>query len=564
MLLFAGAGNFLVILTNAPASETAPILFRLTGTAFVTCGIGYMVVRYFGRIYDEPSSTRPLGPIEFDTKALNKLVPRQGKDLLQPPQLSVFLNCVIDPTRHFQRITEHVSPSHTSVRVDTTFSLQVPAPSKLKEGQEDTEYVFPLQLPLRGKLANGLRAYGPDGKRISTLAHGTVVVFELGVMRRISLMISQEYFKNYLDHAEKLVIAAVTNAQLPLAEDIRKANDAILKAAEDGPPLDDAARGLLLQLLDFFSRIHSTHAICVAIPRKDIEERAWPNVLRLRLEHRVTRPPTADVHGVAKTWGKQAYGWATRQWEHFRLACGVRPTRIYFELGNLYQSRSYHVELEGPEGTYFASSGLWGQPDAVKALSSQVTKPGGQRRLHAYFRQRESEGQVRVLSPSSGYKKPDRPPRIFISANFEERSPGSQASPTFAALATVALVTAIAARHASVPNGEPLNDLPLISLLLAVPVAAAAIAGFDANREQRRPQMAARIIPFATGGIAIASVVVAIVQGEGDTVGTFDPDQAWLVLVVTASINFLVSGGSWAGRVAAEYHITRRSGSGKV
>ncbi|MCJ1703993.1 MULTISPECIES: hypothetical protein [unclassified Rathayibacter] len=559
---FLAAGNVSVLMFPTSKPQSDPIFVFVVAVCFIISGVAYSMVRFKQRTFVKKSSIASLQDFTFDRDELERLVPRNGDDVLKPEQLTLFLNCVVEPAGVVERISERVSPAHTSIMVDTTFSLRVQVATE-QAAVVETSFLVPLQFPKKGHHASGLKAYGIDDKRISTVSHSNVIVFEIAVMRRIARMVAPEFLDQYCSRIESLVIAVLTSASPSPEHQVTEVFSLIKSVSEEidtEEPIDETA---LTQLQNLFDRLNGVLPLCISFSRKQLSERAWPDVLRVRLERRVAQPVTTDVHGVPSGRGAELLDGVTRIWEHIRLAAGVRPSRLYFEIGNLRLTRSYHLEMQGPEGTYYSSSGIWGQHHIVDGLPGDVSKPEGQRRMHVYFRDAAIADLI-PLGPSwPGYVRALPAPRIFMSADFEERSPGSLASPMFAAAATVGLVAAIAARHQITPVGVPINDLPLIGLLCAVPIAAAALAGFDAGKDHRRPQMPSRIVPIFTAVIAVLGVVLAIGQRSGAKIGTFDPDQAWLMLLAAAVLNLVMAGGSWLGRVRAEHHLTKKSGTKK-
>ncbi|MCJ1682338.1 hypothetical protein [Rathayibacter sp. VKM Ac-2928] len=532
------------------------LLFLVAGITYYYCRLNERT-RTRAPKYGLPGYSEPLA------QSLDRWVSPAGIHKLSSGQMDLFVGCAINPLGHFLRISELVSESHTSIIVESTFSVRVDQFQDVAKDEEVKgprgDLVVPLIFPRRGVLLNGLRAFGPGDKRISTLPYDDVITFEMAVMRALAFHYSDGFFSAYVSRIEPSV-AHVLGAPRDDQEELLEAIlEQIVEVAAGQTPKNESAGQFIQTLLDLIARVWNVHPVCVAVSTEEARKLEWPSALRFKIEQRVVRPIDADVRNVKSKLAARIANFFNRRLEHLRLFFGVRPGRIYFEIGNSRQALSYHLQIEGPGGTFLASPGIYGDEAEIMKLKGDLSPVAGQRRLHAYFRQ-EPKPRKELRWDAEGYERPRRPRRIFVSANFEERSPGSLASPTFSAVAAFVVIGSIALRHTSTEQDSTLgSDLPLIGLLLAVPVAVAAMSGFDVNKDHRRPSMVARAVPLATMVFALVGVLLVILQAREATLDTFNPDQSWLGLTAAAGINVVVAAGSWFGRVRQEHRLMMRS-----
>ncbi|QHC59612.1 hypothetical protein [Rathayibacter sp. VKM Ac-2760] len=587
----AVGGVLFIVLALGASNYSHRGLSAYFAVVFAVAGLFYFEFRFRERTRTQKSEFEEPGYEAAGGDSLDEWVSEEGIHRISSEQLDLFIGCAIDPVTYFLRISELVSPSHSSIIVESTFSVRVEqydqtligaevpklTPTTASEVSPDGatsaeaeptspapagDLVIPLQFPPRGLLLNGFRAFGPGDKRLSTLAYDDVMVFEMAVLRALAFNFSKSFFTEYTTSIEPRVADLLSAPEGRKAGEVAPLLQHIAARSRDHAPKVEAADEHVRTLIDVLERVALSHPVCVPFPVEEAKKLRWPDAVRFKLEQRVVRPIDADVRNEKSERKAKILNFISRRLEHIRLTFGVRPGRIYFEIGNSRLTRSYHLQIEGAPGTFLASPGIYGKREEIAKMKGEISPVSGQRRMHAYFRAPVPEKKA-PLAAITDYERPSPPPRIVLAANFEERSPGSLAAPTFAAFAAFIVIAAITLRHVLTLDDSSLGDtgdLPLIGLLLAVPVAVAAMTGFEAGRENRRPSMTARLVPLATVTLALFGVFLVIDQARSVKLDGFDPDQSWLAMSAAAAVNFAVAAGSWLGRVRHEHHLTMRSG----
>jgi len=238
--------------------------------------------------------------------------------------------------------------------------------------------------------------------------------------------------------------------------------------------------------------------------------------------------------------------------ELLRSASGIRTTKFYFPLESADRASSYHLEFQGPDGTYLANQAVLEYPSGVDAVERNSQLPVifqkrlGQRHAHLYVR--------------GGRRFESR----YVRYTFFERMPGSvgpAAVSAFAAWVVIWIAVLSSGGGFATPPAGPTSDL--VAVLFAFPPIAAAWAGVGVQGGLRGGVLVARA---SLGVTILLSSLAALLYLIGPL--EFD-DEGWLAWLTArvqwglvtgaATINFIAALGSWFFRALTVHVFIRRS-----
>ncbi|QXJ22416.1 hypothetical protein AGRA3207_003411 [Actinomadura graeca] len=237
-----------------------------------------------------------------------------------------------------------------------------------------------------------------------------------------------------------------------------------------------------------------------------------------------------------------------------RLALGLRPLKVGVDTALAHNSKSYHLQIDGPGTQYLMEQTLRCASCRTPLTRAGVILPPGRtcpvhhQRFQSgwgrpYFEMRGKRGQSYAHLYMRGFARV-RGENLVLSASFGESPPGTLASATITAAVTCLLIGAIG--HAEATGIANDSDIP--PLLLALPAVAASWFGFNADGEAvLRSSLAARCSLFVS---AIASLIAGslflVTERPEKPVQSVEPDvfgmhlpSWWGLLFVIALVNVL-------------------------
>lgn len=475
---------------------------------------------------------------------LDTLVSSAGPDVLDDRVVWTFVRALLGPKGFYERISERVELGHVSLIRRVSYSCDLlafrAAPQaknpgvvvmeRVDVGPVGTSLVVPLHLVRRGSLGGGLRVLDEGGKGVSTVGSYDLVILQLGIFRSLVKKIAPMSLPNYVSSVEPDVSAGLRSRTLlpkgTTAELLARFNSVLGSAAESRVPLR-----LLELLLEW-------HPVCVTVPARRVDEMTWPETIRYTVERRDSRPLRDQTVDNDESDG------VLRALDGLRLLLGVPINRFYVSLADADRTRSYHLEVCGPVGTYVARQAFAVVPKEASnevQLEAFVTPRQGQRRARAQVTQ-----VVRSKSASNA--------KVFFAVKFFERTPGSFGVSTVAsALLTLATWLLFFASL----NAQTLPPT-VAGFLLTLPAAAVALSGLDSRREYRQASLLSMGLNGAMLLAVSASIFVLLVPVEAE-LGI----EVWRVIAVCASFTFLVSVATWSARASTEQRL-RRGGDSPV
>jgi hypothetical protein len=524
-LIFRASLISIFLLTSSAAAWLFFIVrgHDITALALVVVAALTSVVAYSFATFRSHTQNRIL-PVALgvsrmlDQEAVDFFFGKDGPNALEVAQAMTFIDAIVYPREVFERISERAQPYHRSIKLEHTYTMAVPRKPTTPEGPD---FVIPLFLFPKDQLQDGLRVYTGDKDRVSTLSSSDVLVFAAAVVRSLVHAAGPTAYSNYLGALEGDVFEVLSGGSvidLVRLEQIRSRILGLQPNAGNMEVLDTAA-SLIAELATF-------HPICATIKASDVRAKEWPWTFRFKMEYR-TIPPLRAV-------GKDP--WWQRLADAARLAMGVRLNRIFIPIPNANRTRSFHLQVEGPPGTYLARQGtVPAEEDLQIRIKMQPRR--AQRRAHAYIQN--------LAFPSE----------VLFATQFYERSPGSFASTSASAWAAAVVVGCLAIQQVeAISTGIIVSGGNLLPALLAVPIAVASWTRIESGPNPSHPSLLSRALTFLTVILCLCTFTVAVVPGTFWTA----PAIVWKLLAAAAIALALISTYAWFMRLAVEHHFSRR------
>ncbi|WP_412161729.1 hypothetical protein [Curtobacterium flaccumfaciens] len=532
--VLAAVGAALVSVRSPIVLVSAPLPVVLLVVAALI-GVIYAVGQYQFRTRETPL------PFVAETAA-----PPKSADVdtlrtaynIGPSQAAFFLKALLFPREVFQRIGERAESFSRSIKVTSTFTVQImpPSPDPKKasppDGQGHGDYVIPLHLPTRDSSVDGLRVTDSDGKRTSTLDSRNQTTYIAACIRLLLDRVGTSVLDGYRNPTvglEQQVLDALSRSKPMPDRHLEGLVERVAAIAASNPPAQRAIRNLLLTALRH-------QIISVTIPAETIAKRRWPHTFRYTVEYRTVTGRT--LPGAKPGLLDRLVGAI----DVARLALGVPILRMYLLPNNALRTRSYHAELHGPPGTYYAKGEVLAADDSVRVEGS-IPLRHGQRRAHFHLR-------------GASWASPP-----ILAASFAERAPGSFATTSMASIAAAVVLWLLSAQEIAMSHlpatvaAAPQQQPWLLPALLAVPVAAVGLSGLDAGRHQRHPSLLSRTINLIVIVISLAGFVMASLETRGTAV----PDILWLLLRDGIAACAVISVATWTLRLTVENRFIRQS-----
>lgn len=452
-------------------------------------------------------------------------------------QAMVYWQSLIHPEERFLRISENAEYGNRTMRVRSTFTIDT---RDLVAGT----YVIPLVLARRGSLQSGITFSTADG-RISSLTHTQSIAFALAAVRTLISQAGSAALDGYDKRPGDEVSLARTveralSANKPMGRGrVRTATTSITKL-----PCDPHKRIFLVAAASIVAHLRKRYPLCVPVdsspistpPRgatqqgeRIIVERIAIAVRRVRED----RPRTARDRLESRR---------RRTIAALNSVFGIAPTEITFPTSAAKRTRSYHLTLRGPEGTYLAHQELLYSRDHGVRVPSKVLKRlpytmnarYGQRTAHLYVRNGKRFG------------------RYEYACQYRERMPGSMSTAFVGAITTAVIAGAICMATLAEDNNGAIG---LLQIMLAFPLALTATSSFAHGAPFWGGDLAARAATIVTVFALAASLWVS-------TAATFAPKtligSLWVIVIVLTVSNALFTLVSWLTRASTQRRFLQR------
>lgn len=515
----SAGGALALVVTTARIADARVIL--LVVSTLVCYGLYWRVsFAVHTAVHEHPSQT----PFGVDIDQVKTAATELTSDI-HLGEATFFLDAIGQPQLVFERATERVEPLIRSVEVTTGVVLRLP------RYEFGTQLVVPLLMMKRGELIDGLRLHDPEGKRIPSLSHVSMVVYIAAVIRRlVSAVMGPNALETYVTTIEDHVLEVIAREKSETHDD--SVDRAMSYFRKLGSSSNDK-RLVVSRLGHFLDALKNHYPVASTVRVVDSVQPA--------LRYGVRRTVIPDR-------GKdQRAGWngrLSRLSDTVRACFGVRSSTVAFPLANADRAASYHLEVHGPEDTYLARQRVFdrgGNEADLKAQQCRIQSRRGQRLAHVYIRNGVGFGER------------------FFHATFFERMPGSVAPAAMAAVAAFAFISVTA--WANLARGGGANGTDLIAVLLGFPAVASAWVGFGRSAPLLRGTLAAKAI---SGITILASLLAACFhilspgsQGAGSLLAR-PYGHAWLVVTTVALMNSVAAVGSWLMRGLTEGHFVKR------
>jgi hypothetical protein len=369
-------------------------------------------------------------------------------------QVKVLALGVTRPAEFRQRVVERYDVGHRILRQQVTLDISVPP--QLEEGGvppsdgvDRRELLFPLLVPPKGHLVDNLCVVDSAGAKVSVLAYS-------------------EYLSTVARTLRTLLLIAYNATTLPVEGQQAEASALRAVMRRDRGPADPSASELLRNLqvrhpgaarlaARLVEKLATHYAVLVSVP--------YPSTGRLVLHYERSITPSLKL----RRWEKGRRLSCLRA--RLRILLGARPVDISLALDHAWTSRSYHLLVDGGDGTYVGSQK---SPDLSSLIDKGMQVRNGTLRPYYRFRRRSGQSYAHFYCRELAEPAVDSPvPGIRF--RFYEVPPGSTLRALVAAFAAALLVWIIG----FVMSRQPDLDSDAPAYLLAFPAVAAAWLGFD-------------------------------------------------------------------------------------
>lgn len=445
----------------------------------------------------------------------------------QERALALYLRMFADPPSVITRISEQVEPRTASQLVRTSYTITLP---------EDLNgrIVVPLFRAPRGRIQDGLRFFGPNEERLSSLTHSQGVAFALGVIRRLVEAADKQALTDYELWIEQDIATLMMNstqyseATSPTLQEQTQILSTKFKNLHN-------MRGYRLQVILAIIAVHlSSDVVCVSFEAPKSEGALGPRSVRLAVE-RTDPKLTVSLSKRGNSWSQK---WILARLPYLRRGFGVETTIYRHSLAYAELSSSYHLSIAGPPGTYLSKQVI--QPrdkTAGRILSPSAALLGprrGQRHSHAYIR-----------NDNSPFRD------LEVATTFYERPPGAIISALLSATAA-SIVSLLIATRGLLPAPVEAADADLTAILLAFPAGIAIWAGFN---DSSRQSLSAYFSKFIT---IVGCITGAFVSILGDQLGD-RLAPTWFIVCGVLAVNAVACGVSLHVRLQTSATVLRTS-----
>ena len=460
-----------------------------------------------------------------------------------------YMQMIVDPHRYTSRTSDRISPTTRAFVLRRTQTIALPLRLSLEGENKEIGYPLPVDIVNKRALVNQLRVEKAGGNPASTLTQAATIAHTLLVIDTLIDSIGINTPSGRISYRPSIRQSLVEF--LCRGEPVPSDDDQLRQLAANMLNLDSTKEKQLRSIVGMLHILASHYPLVVYVRPSDslrTFELSGSRIVRMTTERRVL-----PHIGFGTTF-------VSRQVERVRGWLGVPAAEIRWALVAGLRSRSYHVEIMGPPGTYLARQRIrsTSQSDRQEGSSgglpnSKILGRYGQRFAHLYV----CDFRVNPASSTSSDGTAE-----YV-ATFFERPPGTIGVATISALASLALMTVAAAIHLGIPghNQNPHVSTDLVAILLAVPPLTAAWIGLRESGDSTfRGTAVARPILLSTVILDVAAGALYVLTTP--TVGPWYEQRnaflpwMWLVLAMAwFSISGIVS---WSLRVLTYRHFIKR------
>ncbi|MET9267010.1 hypothetical protein [Amycolatopsis sp. NPDC004079] len=468
-----------------------------------------------------------------------------------PTQAKRYIEAIVDPSKLRGRVVETVRPLNRTVRQQVSITLEVP------KGDEEDLY-FPLMFPLKGELQDDLEIR-LDGSDVATLNHAEYLLLTVGTFfsqildglagiknnPTLNPILKERWSNELKTLAVKAINLIAIRARLSATGKARLGECAtgIERVAELFDPGSESADALV-RAAGLVKILAGHYAIVAVVP-------STPD----RKSRRIVAYERYQIPSLKRSSFLNFPSWLK---DRLAALIGSRPIYLRLELHNAATAKSYHLLVEGPEGTYAAVQKM---PDHSAAAFRVSEDASGEAVAHPYrrFQRRRGQRYLHVYMRSVSTELADD---LWLSAKFYEVPPGSIAISAAAAVSSFVLIYLIAAIAVA---GQLKLGANFPAIILAFPAAAGAFAGFESRSTglvggtlvSRASSLLTLVLVLSAAGLFEAQVTGAIdLTVHRQILGVHD--TRWQILTVLSLLNALWTLYAWVSRTTFFYLLADR------
>lgn len=463
-----------------------------------------------------------------------------------------FLGAMLShPEWHTRRLNQHVEFVDRSLRVSTSMTIDLPTYIL------DHEIVVPIYEQRRGELVNSLHMLDSAGNRLSSLTQIDASHILMAEIDRIIVKLKPKNVKARPPTVNRWKSQVRTRAAAILASssaaDAMTMYEELFDAAPDantpqqvfgfvGKKLsgDPTAAAILSRLI---FRVAEYYPILVSLPpTKVVLSGNQPAaIVNLRLTASVSQSPFRTIPTETVQ---------SRFFRRLKSVLYVVEPRLHFPLRAADQTRSYHLQVDAPEGMYFYELDVrplfYRGKHPVRTVDANGLNVSGQQlQKSGHFYARDSSSLLASAAEIS----------------FKERLPGSISQ----SLLWSGLLTLVGA--CALISGGSMSD-GVLSILFPVLFAGLTTGSVWYGLAQLNAPFGGRLVSrlsaLGTLVLSVASVVIATaVSSSGDCTLCITTDRTellgvWAVIVALSATNTLASFVLWSIDSAIEQWFMRR------
>jgi hypothetical protein len=456
---------------------------------------------------------------------------------MSSPEANLFRSLILEPSAHFLRIAEHATPGPGHTLVATNFTVQLPITPGGTIG-------LPIVLKERGPLIDGLKVYDHGGTRVSTIPYRHQVAYLGAVFRQlVEDAVGSKGAADYRHWIEPDVLR-ILSSQLPAdATDYLRVTDRLweLFVAEKA---DMPRAGISILLL---RALHTRTPVLIPLRREVDDELDRDDVAAPARDWLVRLGCEQDIGLAGKNWeGRSNLLWIRRPFRTLKLflslVLGVHSTEILIPVDNADRCQSYHLQCFGPEGVTYLGDQFLANPNDGSSIRLKSRR--GQSYSHLYIQDgKEFTGR-------------------HFSSTFFEVPPGATG---VAAAVSVAVLVGVFVMGWNHLHWSPESQVGILSLLIGLPGALAAVLGLGRTGGFLRGSILARISTIASLIAALAALVTAstLVRNTPWSEALIAEDLenlppiliSWLVLAGAQAANVVLTTLLWTYRTFVYWSV---------
>lgn len=479
------------------------------------------------QIYTESHPRNGRHDISEDRDGVIEAIPRIER-MLTRNHVNVIFDALTKPVSLVDRITESVYPLRRSTFIKSSFTYS------LSEDQASESLILPVGVYPRGELLDGLKIYGPNDARLSSLTR-TDSIACIAAMIRLLVFLSVDSNQEYIDRYEDQVIRMLCATEPVSLKDVTTITEGLASLSAD-----QSRQARLSQTAILLRALRTVYPVFVAVSASE-----HFGIGRVRLKVLIERRLIADLRDQDKRGQRGLIAWGFgRLRDNVRKFLGVPPAVISVPLANVARCHSYHLEVKGPENTYLARQRVIrvtsGYEVGLDGMALAFRRRRGQRHVHLYVRHADALRDC------------------VFQAYFYERVPGSVGLASAASLGSAALIVVAAMTWFGFGRS---GTSDLVAVLLAFPSVAGAWVGFDNSQQQIGGALAARVSSLLTTLLSVTAALVYVLAprlAPHASVVHSAVFWCWFVVTVGSVINALGTTGSWLMRSAVQAHLVSR------